>query len=67
MNSQDIKFGEKEVNKKDFYSFKSAILLNNVDVSKIIVSNRHKINNIISNFFLLTQSIQKCGIKLKNF
>ena len=65
MNSQDIKFGEKEVNKKDFYSFKSAILLNNVDVSKIIVSNSHKINNIISNFFFVYAKYSEVWDKVK--
>ena len=51
MNSQSITFGEKEVNKKDFYSFKSAILLNDVDVSKIVVSSKGKINDITCKFF----------------
>ena len=36
MISQSIKFGEKEVDKKYFYLSKSAILLNDVDVSKIV-------------------------------
>ena len=52
MNSQSIKFGETEVNKKDFYLSKSAILLDDVDVSKIIVSNKWKINDITSKFFI---------------
>ena len=45
MNSQKIKVGEQEVDKKEFYSSKHAILLNYVDVSKIVVSNKWKINN----------------------
>ena len=52
MNSQSIKFGGKEVNKKDFYSFKSAISLNDVDLSKIVVSSKWKINDISSKFFI---------------
>ena len=39
MSSQNIKFGEKEVGKKDFYSARQAIPLRLVDTSKIIVSN----------------------------
>ena len=52
MNSQSIKFGENEVNKKDFYLFKSAISLNDVDVSKIVVSNKWKTNDITTKFFI---------------
>ena len=37
MSSQKIKFGEKEVDKKKFYSSKEAILLDSVDLSKIVV------------------------------
>ena len=45
MNSQKIKFGDKEVDKKEFYSYKYAILLDSVDLSKIVVSNKWKIND----------------------
>ena len=45
MSSQKIKFGDKEVDKKDFYSSKHAILLDSVDLSKIVVSNKWKIND----------------------
>ena len=45
MNSQKIKFGDKEVDKKEFYSYKHAILLDSVDLSKIVVSNKWKIND----------------------
>ena len=51
MSSQVLKFGEKEVDKKEFYSSKSTILLNNIDTSKIVVSNKWKIN-ISSKFFI---------------
>ena len=39
MSSRKIKFGDKEVDKKDFYSSKQAILLDSVDLNKIVVSN----------------------------
>ena len=39
-----IKCGDKEVNKKEFYSSKQAILSNSVDLDKIIVSNKWKIS-----------------------
>ena len=45
MNSQKIKFGDKEVDKKEFYSSKHAILLDSIDLSKIVVSSKWKIND----------------------
>ena len=45
MSSRKIKFGDKEVNKKEFYSFKQAIPLNFVDLDKIVVSSKWKIND----------------------
>ena len=45
MCSRKIKFGDKEVNKKDFYSSKQAISLDSIDLSKIVVSNKWKIND----------------------
>ena len=45
MSSQKIKFGDKEVDKKSFYSSKKAILLDSVDLSKIVVSSRWKLND----------------------
>ena len=44
MSSKKINFGDKEVGKKKFYSSKEAILLDSVDLSKIVVSSRYKIN-----------------------
>ena len=40
-----IQFGDKEVDKKEFYLSKQAILLDSVDISKIVVSNKWKIND----------------------
>ena len=40
-----IKFGNKEVNKKGFYSSKQAISLDSVDLNKIVVSKEWKIND----------------------
>ena len=45
MSSQKIKFGDKEVDKKEFYLSKQAILLDSVDLSKIVVSSKWKIND----------------------
>ena len=45
MSSQKIKFGDKGVNEKEFYFSKQAISLDFVDLSKIVVSNKWKIND----------------------
>ena len=45
MNSQKIRFGDKEVDKKEFYSSKEAIFLDSVDLNKIVVSSKCKIND----------------------
>ena len=45
MSSQKIKFWDKEVDKQKFYSSKEAILLDSVDLSKIFVSSRWKLND----------------------
>ena len=51
MSSQKIKFGDKEVDKKKFYSSKEAILLDSVDLSKIVVSSRCKLNDTTYKYF----------------
>ena len=45
MSSQKIKFGDKEIDKKEFYLPKQAILLDSVDLNKIVVSSKCKIND----------------------
>ena len=51
MSLKKINFGDKEVDKKKFYSSKEAILLDSVDLSKIVVSSRYKINDTMYKFF----------------
>ena len=45
MSPKTIKFGDKEVNKKEFYLCKQAIPLGSIDLDKIVVSNKWKIND----------------------
>ena len=45
MSSKTIKSGDKKVDKKKFYSSKQAISLDSVDLSKIVVSSKWKIND----------------------
>ena len=51
VSSQKIKFGDKEVDKKKFYLSKEAILLDSVDLSKIVVSSRWKLNDTTYKYF----------------
>ena len=51
MSSQKIKFRDKEVDKKNFYSSKEAVLLDSVDLSKIVVSSRWKLNDTTYKYF----------------
>ena len=45
MSLRKIKFGNKEVNKKEFNSSKQAISLDSVDLNKVVVSKKWKIND----------------------
>ena len=45
MSLRKIKFGNKEVNKKEFYLSKQAISLDSVDLNEIVVSKKWKIND----------------------
>ena len=51
MSSQKIKLGDKEVDKKKFYLSKEAILLDSVDLSKIVVSSKWKLNDETYKYF----------------
>ena len=45
MSSKKIKFGDKEVDKKEFYSSKQAISLDSIYLSKKVVSSKSKTND----------------------
>ena len=51
MSSQKRKFGDKEIDKKEFYSSKKAIFLDSVDLSKIVVFSKWKISDIKYKYF----------------
>ena len=51
MSSREIKFGDKEDDKKEFYLSKQAILLDSVDLSEIVVSNKWKIDDTRYKYF----------------
>ena len=45
MSPKTIKFGDKEINRKEIYSSKQAIPLDSVDLDKIVVSSKWKISD----------------------
>ena len=45
MSPEKIKFGDKEINRKEFYSSKQAVPLDSVDLDKIVVSSKWKISD----------------------
>ena len=51
MSRKTIKFGDKEINRKEFYSSKQAIPLDSVDLDKMVVSNKWKINDTTYKYF----------------
>ena len=51
MSPKMIKFRDKEVDKKEFYSSKEALLLDSIDLSKIVVSSRWKLNDTTYKYF----------------
>ena len=51
MSLKKIKFGNKEVNKKEFYLSKEAILLGSVDLNKIVVPKKWTIDDKTYNYF----------------
>ena len=50
-SSQKIKFGDKKNYKKEFYLSKEAILLDSIDLSKIVVLSRWKITDTTYKYF----------------
>ena len=52
MSLKKIKFGDKEVDKKEFYSSKQAISLDSVDLDKIVVSSKWNINETYIQIFM---------------
>ena len=54
MSRKTIKFGDKEVSKKEFFSSKQAIPLDSEDLDKTVVSNKWKISDTTYNIYVGT-------------
>ena len=67
MSLTKIKFGDKEIYKTKFYSSKQAISLDSVDLNKIVVSKKWKINNTMYKYicgYLNNDTIQPLPVIL---
>ena len=51
MTAQEIKFVDTVINKKEFYSSRHTLSLKDVQLDKIVTSNKWKINDTICNYF----------------
>ena len=51
MNAQ-VKFGDISVDKKEFYKNKCTLLLNDVDLDKVVVSSKWKINETSYKYYV---------------
>ena len=52
MSESTLKFGDDEVNKKEFHASKQSIALYLVDIDKIIISDKFKHSDIGSKYFI---------------
>ena len=52
MTAQGIKFGDANVDKKEFYSSKHTLLLGDVELDKIVVSNKRKFNENTCKYYV---------------
>ena len=67
MSLKKIKFGDKEVDKKEIFLSKQAISLDSVDLDKIVVSNKGKINETTYKYlcgYLNNDVIQPLCVKM---
>ena len=59
MDKTVIKFGETEIEKHKFYQHKSPILMNNIDINKIVASNKVSFGKKGFKYFIGYKDAQK--------
>ena len=52
MSDKKLKFGDVEVNKKEFHAYKQSIALNLLDIDKIVMSDKFKHSDKGSKYFI---------------
>ena len=56
---ETITFGNNEVEKRSFHQYKSPILINDVGISKIVVSNRVSFGKKVCKYFVVYEEDKK--------
>ena len=59
MDKNIVKFEETVIEEFKFHQYKSPILINDIDINEIIVSNEFPFDNRILNILLVTKIIKK--------
>ena len=67
MDKNIVKFDETEIEEFKFHQYKSPILINDIDINEIIVSNEFPFDNKILNILLVTKIIKKLDLYAYSF
>ena len=67
MDKNIVKFEETEIEEFKFHQYKSPILINDIDINEIIVSNEFPFDNKILNILLVTKIIKKLDLYAYSF
>ena len=67
MDKNIVKFEETEIEEFKFHHYKSPILINDIDINEIIVSNEFPFDNKILNILLVTKIIKKLDLYAYSF
>ena len=67
MDKNIVKFEETEIEEFKFHQYKSPILINDIDINEIIVSNEFPFDNKILNILLVTKIIKKLDLNAYSF
>ena len=62
MEKKIIKFNDTGIEKYKFHQYKSPILINELNINKVVVSNRFPFGKRDFNILLVTKIIQKSGL-----
>ena len=67
MDKNIVKFEETEIEEFKFHQYKSPILINDIDINEIIVSNEFPFDNKILNILLVTKITKKLDLYAYSF
>ena len=59
MEKTVIKFGDSEIDKRKFHKYKKPISVKNIDINKIVVSNKTSLVKSVSNVLLDKKILKK--------